>query len=128
MGLKFDKGDSYTKTKKFMEDLMQQDFLTSMLHEYGRRGVEALSAATPVDSGLTAMSWDYEIERGDGYTYIYWTNGNIVDEWFNVALYLQYGHGTNGGGWVEGRDYINPAIQPIFDEMVTELWAEVKKL
>ena len=97
------------------------------LHMYGQKGVEALANATPRDTGLTANSWRYEIEkdrRNDRVT-IHWVNDNVVDEWFNVALMLQYGHATGSGAWVEGIDYINPALRSIFDAMAEEIWKEV---
>ena len=90
-------------------------------------GVAALSAATPVDSGETAASWDYEIVNKKGSAKITFTNSHIV-KGVPIAIILQYGHGTRNGGWVEGRDYINPAIQPIFDELAEKAWKEVTKL
>lgn len=87
--------------------------------------MEALSKATPVDTGKTASSWSYEIVvTREGYT-IYWDNSN-VNRGISIALLLQYGHGTRNGGFVEGRDYINPALRPIFDQMADEAWREVK--
>ena len=96
------------------------------LDKYGRQGVAALSSATPVDSGLTAKSWYYEIENKNGSATIKFNNSNIQNG-VPIAIILQYGHGTRNGGWVEGRDYINPAIQPIFDEIANEAWREVTK-
>jgi hypothetical protein len=91
-------------------------------------GVEALKTATPVDSGATAMSWSYEIEQ-NGSTYsITFHNSNVGNGWFNVALMLDVGHGTGTGGWVEGLNYIDPAIQPIFEQMAHDLWLEVTNL
>ena len=86
-----------------------------------------MSAATPVDSGETAASWDYEIANKKGSARIKFTNSHIV-KGVPIAIILQYGHGTRNGGWVEGRDYINPAIQPIFDELAEKAWKEVTKL
>ena len=95
-----------------------------ILERYAQAGVEALASATPVDTGLTAESWGYEItQRGSSYT-ISWTNSNVVDG-VPIAIILQYGHGTRNGGYVEGRDYINPALQPIFDKMANDAWKEV---
>lgn len=99
----------------------------SVLDKYGRAGVSALSSATPVESGLAASSWYYEIERGKGFVRIIFGNSD-VENGFPVAIMLQYGHGTGTGGWVEGRDYINPAIQPIFDKIAADAWREVTKL
>ena len=96
------------------------------LDKYGRRGVQALASATPVDSGKTANSWTYEITNKQGSVRISFNNTNIQNG-VPIAIILQYGHGTRNGGWVEGRDYINPAIQPIFDEIVNSAWREVIK-
>lgn len=96
----------------------------STLDKYGRAGVQALSAATPVDSGVTASSWYYEIERKSNSATIIFKNSNI-NEGVPIALILQYGHGTGTGGYVQGRDYINPAIRPIFDQMSQDAWKEV---
>ena len=100
---------------------------TKDLTKYGQAGVEALSSATPVDTGLTAASWYYEIEQTKGRASITFYNSNVQNG-IQIAIILQYGHGTGTGGWVEGRDYINPAIQPIFDKIVEEAWKEVTKL
>ena len=98
-----------------------------ILDKYGQAGVEALSSATPTDTGLTASSWHYKIERTKTSATIQFLNSNINDG-VPIAVIIQYGHGTGTGGWVEGRDYINPAIQPIFDEIANEAWKEVTKL
>lgn len=97
-----------------------------ILDKYGREGVAALASATPVDTGLTAKSWYYKIENKKGSVTISFLNSNIQNG-VPIAIILQYGHGTGTGGWVEGRDYINPAIQPIFDRIVAEAWREVTK-
>lgn len=97
------------------------------LEKYGQRGVSALASATPVESGLTASSWTYEIVRKPGSISINFNNTNIQNG-VPIAVILQLGHGTGTGGWVEGRDYINPAIQPIFDEIVNEAWKEVTSI
>lgn len=95
-----------------------------ILNKYGREGVEALASATPIESGETAVSWDYEIvSNGSGYS-IYWTNSNI-NKGVNIAIILQYGHGTGTGGYVSGIDYINPAIAPIFERFAEMAWREV---
>lgn len=99
----------------------------STFDKYGREGVSALSSATPVDSGKTASSWYYKIERTKDMISITFLNSNI-NKGVPIAIILQYGHGTGTGGWVEGRDYINPAIQPIFDKMAEEAWREVIEL
>ena len=97
------------------------------LDKYGREGVNALSSATPVETGTTAKSWRYEIVRKDGTVSINFLNSNIQNG-VPIAIILQYGHATRNGGWVEGRDYINPAIQPIFDRIANNAWREVTKL
>ena len=97
------------------------------LDKYGKAGVAALSSATPVDTGLTASSWSYEIEIKNGSVIIVFKNSNIQNG-VPIAIILQYGHGTRNGGWVQGRDYINPAIQPIFDRIVDDAWKEVTKI
>mgnify|MGYP007038203317 CR=1 FL=1 len=101
--------------------------LRSKLEQCGREGVEALSKATPIDTGLTASSWNYEITMDNNSYGITWTNSNVANGWFNVALMLQLGHGTRNGGYVKGIDYINPALQPVFDKFAEDLWGEVTK-
>jgi hypothetical protein len=118
-----DKGD-FSNILKFLGKLEEEDYL-KVLDSLGQKGVDALAAATPKDSGATAASWYYEIERGDGSTRIVWRNSNLAHGWFPVAIMLQYGHGTGTGGYVEGRDYINPAIRPIFDEIATTAWEAI---
>lgn len=116
------KGD-FEKTAKFLTRAQKRTYLDH-LKEYGARGVEALSAATPVDSGKTASSWDYTITQGNGYVEICWSNSN-VNKGVNIAVILQYGHGTRHGGYVEGIDYINPAMRPIFEAIADEAWKGV---
>lgn len=120
------KGD-FSRTEKFLERA-KEAVKIGELDKYGRAGVAALASATPVDSGLTASSWYYTIERQNGRTSIIFNNSNVQNGWCNVAIILQYGHGTGTGGWVEGRDYINPAIQPIFDQIANDAWEEVTKI
>lgn len=119
------KGD-FSKLTRFLERVKGAVRLSD-LDKYGRQGVAALSSATPIDSGLTAESWYYEIENKKGSATITFYNSNIQNG-VPIAIVLQYGHGTRNGGWVQGRDYINPAIQPIFDEIANEAWGEVTKL
>ena len=95
-----------------------------ILDKYGRKGVEALEAATPVDSGRTASGWYYRIEHEANSATLSFFNNNI-NKGVPIALILQYGHGTRNGGWVEGVDYINPALKPIFDDLLREVWKEV---
>lgn len=99
----------------------------SILDKYGKMGVEALEQATPKDTGTTASMWRYEIQNGDNGVSLEFHNDNIVQN-VNIAIILQYGHGTGTGGWVQGRDYINPAIQEVFDNLASELWKEVTKV
>lgn len=119
------KGD-FSKLTKFMERVKEAVKLSD-LDKYGREGVAALSTATPVDTGLTASSWSYEIEHKNGSTTISFNNSNVQNG-VSIAIILQYGHGTRNGGWVQGRDYINPAIRPIFDKIANDAWKEVTKL
>lgn len=119
------KGD-FSKLTSFFEKAKEIVKLGD-LDKYGRAGVEALSSYTPVDSGLTASSWYYEINHSNGRATITFNNSNIQNG-VPIAIILQYGHGTGTGGWVEGRDYINPAIQPIFDRIAEDAWKEVVNL
>lgn len=117
------KGD-FSKTEKFLKSASTSSSRIN-LNPYGKRGVAALAAATPTDSGLTASSWAYKIEKQKGKSTLIFYNTNIQNG-VPIAIILQYGHGTKNGGWVEGRDYINPAIRPIFDDMAKAIWKEVK--
>ena len=116
------KGD-FSKTEKLLKKSFGRDY-TDVLEKYAQQGVSALSAATPVKTGLTAASWSYKIIQNGSTISIVWENSN-VQKYVNIALILQYGHGTRNGGYVEGRDYINPALQPIFDSMADAAWKEV---
>ena len=119
------KGD-FSKLTSFLERA-KESVKIGDLDKYGREGVAALSSATPIDSGKTANSWNYEITNKNGLVTISFNNSNIQNG-VPIAIILQYGHGTKNGGWVQGRDYINPAIQPVFDEIVNNAWREVTKL
>lgn len=116
------KGD-FSKLTSFLEKV-KQIVRVSDLDKYGKEGVAALMSATPKDTGLTAKSWSYEIIRSSGNVKIVWNNSNIQNG-VPIAVILQYGHGTKNGGYVQGRDYINPAIQPIFDKIANNAWKEV---
>ena len=119
------KGD-FSNTTRYFQKLKNAKIIR-ILEKYGQEGVSALSSATPVDTGLTASSWYYEISNKNGSAMISFHNSNIQNG-VPIAIILQYGHGTRNGGWVEGRDYINPAIRPIFDRIADDAWKEVTKL
>lgn len=118
----FYKGD-FKKTEKFLEGAKVIN-LRGLLKRYGEAGVRALAAATPKDTGELASSWGYEIQMDRTSARVIWTNSKIVDG-IPIAIILQYGHGTGNGGYVEGRDYINPALQGIFDQLADAAWKEV---
>lgn len=119
------KGD-FAKLTRYLEKTKKTARISG-LEKYGRAGVAALASATPVNTGLTANSWYYKIVRENGSVSIVFCNSNIQNG-VPIAIILQYGHGTNNGGWVQGRDYINPALQPIFDKLANDAWREVTKL
>lgn len=119
------KGD-FSKTYKFLNNAKKAVNIRD-LDRIGKEGVAALAAATPVSTGLTANSWYYEIVRKTGTVEINFCNSNIQNG-VPIAILLQYGHGTRNSGFVQGRDYINPAIKPIFDKLAKEAWEEVTKL
>lgn len=114
---------NFQKTDNFLKKAKQGDYFRS-LERFAQEGVNALASATPIDSGKTAASWDYTISRSKGSVSITWTNSNINDG-VNIAVIIQYGHGTRNGGYVQGRDYINPAIRPVFDKIAENVWKEV---
>lgn len=116
---------NFSKTSKYLSRIKEKKFL-GILDKYGREGVAVLMSSTPIDSGLTASSWRYEIRQENGSVRIVFCNDNIQNG-VPIAIILQYGHGTRNGGWVEGRDYINPAIQPVFDKLAESVWKEVIK-
>lgn len=117
---------SFRKTEKFLKKSFGRNYF-EILKKYGEKGVNYLSSATPVDSGETATSWYYEIIQNDSYMSVVWKNRNVV-KGVNIAIILQYGHATRNGGFVEGKDYINPALRPIFDELADACWKEVIKI
>lgn len=118
------KGD-WSITYKQLRRLQNNNY-RDILESYGQKGVAALAYATPKDTGKTSNSWRYEIELNNNRSIIHYVNDNI-NEGVNIALILQYGHGTGTGAYVAGRDYINPAIQPIFDTMADNVWKEVTR-
>lgn len=117
---------SFQKTMKFLENCEKTLMNYSRLERYGKAGVDALASATPVDSGKTASSWTYRIKVDSKSIHIVWTNKNKNDG-CNIALLLQYGHGTKDGYYVQGKDYINPALRTVFDNIGSEIWKEVTK-
>ena len=121
--ISFTQRGSFSRTEKFLNFLSGKSYL-NILEEAGKKGVEALRQSTPRDTGKTAESWYYEIEKeGDRIT-LSFKNSNVV-HYVNIAIILQYGHATKNGGWVEGIDYINPTLQPIFDRLANEAWQEI---
>ena len=117
------KGD-LKKTENFLKKSMELRF--EELETYGQQGVDALSKATPVDTGLTASSWYYEIKRSNNSVTIEWKNSNIVDG-VPIALIIQLGHGTRNGAYVQGVDYINPALKPVFESIANNAWNEINR-
>ena len=122
----FHKSGDFKNIEKFMMGVSKRLYLAH-LEKYAKAGLEALRDATPVDTGKTRDSWGYEILFSDKTISITWTNSNVVDD-VPIAIILQYGHATGNGGYVQGRDYINPALQPIFEKMAEDIWKEVKDL
>jgi hypothetical protein len=124
--ISFTQKGSFKNTERYLSKLQKAE-LFAVLNKYGSIGVNALSNATPKESGLTAESWSYTIEQRPGYYSIRWHNSHENDG-VPIAVILQYGHGTGTGGYVAGRDYINPAVRPIFEQMVNEAWKEVTSI
>jgi hypothetical protein len=121
--ISFSSKGSFSKTEKFLTKMSRGEIF-QILDGLGKEGVSALAAATPTESGETAGAWGYEISRGIGRTTIAWTNSHVVNG-VPIAIILQYGHGTGTGGYVQGRDYINPAIQPVFNKIADRAWKAV---
>lgn len=124
--IKFKQKGDFSKTYRYL-NRVERVSNVDVLNRFGQAGVTALATATPVETGKTANSWYYEIERNKDSVTISFNNSNIQNG-VPIAIILQYGHGTRNGGWVQGRDYINPTIQPIFDEIAEKAWREVTKL
>lgn len=122
--MRFRVNGDFSRTEKFFARL-RHGTPENLLRKYGERGVAALMTATPVDTGLTASSWYYEIVRDGNTLRLEFRNSNIQNGWCPIAILLQYGHAARDGSWVQGRDYINPAIQPLFDQMAKDAWKEV---
>ena len=123
MLIKISHKGSFNNFEKFCNKVLKRDYL-NILSEYAERGVQALKEATPSETGKTADSWGFEIESQFGITTVYFTNNNIVDG-VNVAILLIYGHGTKNGGYVEGIDFVTPALRPIFKDLADSMWKEV---
>lgn len=126
--IKYIEKGNFKKLTTHLESL-KETFGVSILNKYGRKGVDLLESVTPIYTGKTAASWYYEIDReNSGNTIILrFCNSNVLPDGSNVAMIIQMGHATQSGTWIEGRDYINPVLQPLFDELCEELWKEVKK-
>lgn len=126
MGISIKQKGDFKKTEKFLKKSFGKDYM-GVLERYAKEGVSHLAANTPKDSGNTAGSWSYKIEQKDSSISIIWNNSN-VQKGVNIAVILQYGHATRNGGYVSGRDYINPALRPIFDAMAEAAWKEVTSI
>jgi len=125
--ISFNHRGNFNNTEKFLRGYNARKIL-NVLEKYGQRGVQVLSMTTPIDSGRTASSWNYTVgSSGDSYT-ITWTNSNLTTTGTPIAILIQYGHGTRQGGYVQGQDFINPALRPVFDTIVEEAWKEVRSL
>lgn len=126
IGISFRQKGDFNNTKRYLQKLRDMK-IDNILSKYGHIGVDALSSATPVDTGKTASSWSYKIKRQNGKISLEFHNSNI-NKGVPIAIILQYGHATSNGGWVQGRDYINPAVQPLFDKIIEELRKEVDRI
>lgn len=125
MGLiSFSSTGSFDKTDRFLNALLHGDQYHS-LSIFAQRGVDALAAATPTETGETAAAWSYEIERNGSDVTIWWTNNHVDSEGTPIVVMLQFGHGTGTGGYVQGRNFINPAIEPVFNEIADSVWRAV---
>lgn len=122
----FKQKGNFNNTEKMLRLISSRKYM-KVLRQCGEEGVRALSAATPKDTGFTAASWSYKIEQSGNGVILIWENSHVEKGYANIALMLQYGHGTRTGGYVRGRDYINPAIKPIFDKIAEKAWKEVNK-
>lgn len=127
-GIEISRKGDFSKTFKFLNNNKKlKNKIRKILEKYGKIGVDSLRASTPKDTGKTSESWSYHVEDNDSTLKIVWTNSNVND-YANIAVLIQYGHATRNGGWVEGIDYINPAMQPIFQEIALECFEEVTKI
>lgn len=125
MAVSFSINGPFTKTEAWLKKLQKlNQHILSVMKAQGAVGAKALASATPTDSGLAAGSWNYVVAGGGGKYTLTWTNSD-VESGFPVAIMLQYGYGTGTGGYVQGQDYINPALRPIFDQIANEVWKAV---
>lgn len=124
-GIKFNHTGNFSKTLQFLNIIIKRDYLNK-LNRYGLEGVQALASATPKRTGLTAASWTYKITEEDGKITMSWFNTNVKNG-VQIAVILDYGHGTGRGTYVQGRHYISPAVQPVFDRIANDVWKEVTK-
>ena len=125
--IKIEHKGNFKHTERFFKSVKEEQIF-SKLDSYGKLGVIALAMNTPVDTGKTASSWSYEIRHDSRNVSICWKNDNMTKTGIPIVILLQYGHGTRNGGYVQGRDFINPAIQPVFDEIAENVWKEITKL
>ena len=125
MGFKVNHKGNFNHFEQFAHRMLSQEYLNRMA-QYGQEGIDALRDATPSDSGKTANSWEFGIERGDGMVTLYWSNTN-ENEGVHIAVLLVYGHALQNGAYVEGVDFVNPALKPVFEKIAQECWKEVKK-
>ena len=125
--IKFRHSGSFKHTDKFFKLAPRREYMR-VLHSYGQEGIRALALATPKDSGETASAWGYTASATRTGVSLTWTNSKVTSDGIPIVILLQYGHATRNGGYVQGRNFINPAIQPIFDRLVEALWLEVKNL
>lgn len=127
MGVSVNSKGAFKNTERFLNKLSRKPFFDN-LDRYAKEGVAALSKATPVDSAETSTSWDYQIKRSRGSVSIIWTNSHMTVDGEPVAILLQYGHATGTGGYVQGRDFINPAMKPVFEKIAANVRKEVKSV
>lgn len=123
MKISFKQKGNFEKTTKYLKKMMKA-FEKGVFDKYGQKGVSELEKYTPIDTGITAASWSYQVTKNNGEVVLEFLNDNVNDG-VNIAVILQYGHGTGTGGYVEGVDYINPALKPVFENMVADIWKEV---
>lgn len=127
-GISVKTSGSFNNALGFLNRIKSRSYLKALGPKYGPMGVDALAKATPVDSGVTADSWYYEVVDRPGYYSIHWLNSHVRQPGtIPIAVLIQYGHGTRNGGYVQGLDYINPAMAPIFDQIAADMWKEVTK-